>query len=326
MIKGKILIRTPECFRDAPWNYLTIHKVEPTFFVNKRNYPKSIDILEFISYPNTIENSSRIFLILFKDLFRKLFLYPNVFILRIQIGEDSRFRIPQNTSPKVCRARIRELFSGGLLSESESQHLLNISDNPKLFFPKLNNYRFIYWTYEEIIQEKKVLPGKKEITLKEALCKRIIPTLDLAWFTGNEFTEITCYYCFEYLEDVEKERICPKDVFRDYFDSNSIRKTWVRSAILDEVFPEKVYSSISYSLLAIEQVLSEINLLRSLKGLPDELKNIYYLQIFNFGKVLLDNIPENQYVELQHDLDTMLSSGTEKFFDKWFTELEKFFL
>lgn len=281
-------------------------------------------IYEVVKSKDNLEIATEQFSKGLTDIIRKVNVHENILFSDFVCGVDMAFDIPKDTSPKIRRAKIRQIhFENGYFTEEEAQTLLESSEDDS-FFIHLNKLYILHWTAEEILKQRKTLRGNRQITLQDALKIPTMVTLDLLHKSNDKWSSVTIIYNFHYSPDTA---ICPVKVYTDKltkglitYDPSVVLKTlWFLSKISGNDHSRTIKSDLA-------RINTEINTLKKVlinnvsrgvfiragetiirangetssgQQLTSEDINLVYLQILKFGR---------DWTQIQDDLQTIYDS------------------
>jgi hypothetical protein len=305
VVDGTVTVRNPDQFPEHLRRVLDIVTINETPNVvgsaaySNHKYPSDVDVFEQVTTYGTLDEATDFFSKRFRDIIRKVLVDSSIHFSDFKAGEDRVFFLPPDTPPKVCRARIRELYWKGYLSKEEAQRLLDVSDDPPEFFDKLREFRVLRWTPDEILLEKKLLRSPvirdsnrkiigiedRVLTLSDALKNPTVTKLDVVSWIAGRFQPVEVFYDLRYtpistaapislyplnsyveslLQDIEKY-----GSVRNYQPLKLIKRLWILSRITNcRDMVEALNPILGSDAAALNQIVSDIETLWHLIELP----------------------------------------------------------
>jgi len=319
-----------------------------------QKYPGDIDLVESFEECCSIKDVIKKFAKKLQKVVAKLVKMRKHYVTEIKAGEDLRYDINigklnegifflANQKRDEIYNHTQLLFQKGLLNKNEIKIINAIlnkknrdlnQDDYDILYNLFREHKIIRWSDKEILQGYKILPGKKKITLQEALSMKGHVKIDMIVDINNKFTEMTNFLFLivkkmdgkkyvinlgqKYTDDLIEKRIereLPIEIEKLFYSVyyynpfKGVKRLWALARHYgDYTMIDKLKGFISGNISLLYQLKSEIEniivLLKRLKtppkvGINNQIQDIksrlvYVLQISD-DELMLDKLFNNAY-------------------------------
>lgn len=198
---SSIQFRDPELYPEnlkATLEQLTINEIPlvvgSTAYLQHK-YPSDVDIFEIVTTDFDKEDASIFYATQFKLIAQKIKSNSKLYYGDIKIGYDPRFDVKFSDRNQM-NAFTYSLLKNKLIDNKTFTKLYSSSEED--YQKIIRSYKILRWSLDEIIQEKKDLPGNKYISLKEAIQQNSLIKIDVITWIVNRYVSVEVFYNLKY--------------------------------------------------------------------------------------------------------------------------------